>query len=185
MAEQQKFTINVSKKYDADERLAIGLEVIDHILKRTAQGKDKNNKDFPGYSDSYIDSLDFSLAGKSPGKVNLNLSGEMLGSIEVLDIGTDGQITIGIPADDSLNNAKAEGNIKGTYGQKKSTGKKRDFLGITRSDLKDITSQFKINNKEEREKTANRVAELLTATQLASGVIDQLDPGRQGGDNGQ
>lgn len=181
MAEQQKFTVKVSNKYDADERLAIGLEIIDHILKRTEKGLDKNNKSFPSYSTGYKESLDYSLAGKS-GTVNLKLSGEMLGAIEVLEVSKSGEITIGIPADDDFNNAKAEGNIKGTYGQKRSTGKKRDFMGISRDDLTAIKDKYKINNKEEREKTANRVAELLTATQLSSGVIDQLDPGR--GENG-
>lgn len=182
MAEQQKFTVKVSSKYEETERLAIGLEIIDRILERTAEGFDKKGKKFPGYSDKYIDSLDFSLAGKTK-TVNLNLSGEMLGAIEVLDVDKNGEITIGIPADDTFNNGKAEGNIKGTYGQDKPIrGKKRDFMGISRKDLKEITNKYKINNQENRDEARTRALELLTASQIASGLIDQLDPSRE--DNG-
>ena len=180
MAEQQKFTVKVSKKYSADERLAIGLEVIDRILERTGRGQDKNNNPFPGYSESYKKSLDFKLAGKS-GRVNLELSGEMLNSIEVLDIDKDGEITIGIDAADDFNNAKAEGNIKGSYGGSPSASKARDFMGISRKDLKAITSNFPINNKDNRESTASRVAELLAATQIATSLVDSLDPGGESG----
>ena len=176
MAEQQKFTVKVSKKYEDAERIAIGLDVIDHIIKRSKAGKDKNNKNFPGYSEGYTESLDFSIAGKSK-RVNLTLSGEMLNSLEILE-SNEGEIVIGIPEDDSLNNAKAEGNIKGTYGQSSPIrGKKRDFMGISRKDLTDIKKDYPINNKANRENTRSRALELVLAADLAGTLVEDLDLG--------
>ena len=138
---QQKFKVKISKKYNPKERVAIGVEIIDYILERTKKGKDKNNDNFTGYSEGYKDSFKYKLSGKS-GKPNLSLSGEMLNALTVL--GTkSGEVTVGIPKDDGFNNDKAEGNIKGTYGNKKPIkGKQRDFMGITKEDLKDITDLY-------------------------------------------
>lgn len=173
MAEQQKFTVKVSKKYDEATRVAIGLEIIDHILNRTSKGLDKNNKAFAGYSKSYTKSFDFKLAGKSKNKVNLDLSGEMMNAMTLLDT-SDGEITIGIPDDDDFNNAKAEGNIKGTYGGSPKRGKKRDFMGIARSDLNDIKSGFKVNNKKNRDSTANKVFKTLLADKAARDIAENF-----------
>lgn len=176
MAEQQKFTVKVSKNYSDTERVAIGLDIIDHIIKRSKAGKDKNNKNFPGYSEGYTDSFDFKLAGKGK-NVNLTLSGEMLNSIEILET-KKGEITIGIPKDDDFNNAKAEGNIKGTYGQSSPIrGKKRDFMGISRKDLSSIKSDYPINNKENRESTANRALDLVTTAAISAELVEGLDIG--------
>jgi hypothetical protein len=154
MAEQQKFTIKVSKKMSESVKEALGQEVIDFIIDRTVNKRmDKTNTPFKGsYSDSYASSFEFKLAGKSKDKINLSLSSEMLNAIEVLDTSIDGEITIGIPASDTFNNQKAEGNIKGTYGQKKPIkGKARDFMGIKSNDLNSLKSLFPISTKEERE----------------------------------
>lgn len=181
MANQQKFTIKVSKKYEEAERLAIGLDVIDQIVKRTQSGKDKKGKDFKqhkdkgAYSESYRKSLDFKLAGKSNNKVNLTLSGEMLGALEVLET-KEGEIVIGIPENDSFNNAKAEGHITGNYGGKQ-TAYKRDFLGVSRKELSEITGEYPINNNENRRKTRERALELLVATEIAADLVDELAGG--------
>jgi len=168
MAEQQKFTVKVSKKYDKETRIAIGLEIIDSILARTAKGKDKKNKDFAGYSKSYTSSFDFKLAGKGK-KPNLNLSGEMMNSVTLLET-DEGEITIGIPDDDEFNNSKAEGNIKGTYGGAPKRGKKRDFMGIPRGDLNAIKSQFSIKTKKDRESTSNKVFKALLANEASQEI---------------
>lgn len=175
MAEQQKFTVKVSKLYGDAERLAIGHDIIDHIINRSKDGKDKNNQAFPKYTSDYKKSFDFKLAGKSS-KVNLTLSGEMLNALEVLDT-KNGEITIGIPKDDDFNNAKAEGNIKGTYGQKTSTGKKRDFMGISRSDLTEIKNKYPVKTKKDREESQNKALELIGTLNLASEFLEGLDIG--------
>lgn len=156
---QQKTIIKIPSTYKPSERLAIGAEIIDYIIDRTKSGKDKNNKPFPGYSKEYVKSLEFKIAGKSKGNVNLTLSGEMLESMKVLNH-RSGEIIIGFDKDDE-NNGKAEGNIKGTYGSTTpKPGKKRDFLGIDKDDLKDkILSQFPEKDKEARRDRVERFIE--------------------------
>ena len=103
--------------------------VIEHIVDRTQSGKDKRGRDFPGYSPEYIKSLDFEIAGKSRGNVNLTLSGDMLAALDVLQE-KPGLIRIGFEKG-SDENARADGNIRGTYGSDTPSRKKaRDFLGL-------------------------------------------------------
>ena len=141
MAEQQKFTVEIPENLDQETRAAIGVEIVDFIIKRSQGGKDKNNVNFPAYSKSYVDSFDFDLAGKDE-KPNLTLTGEMLNALTVLE-NEQGKITIGIPSSDDFNNAKAEGNIKGTYGRSTpDPAKARDFMGIATKDLDSIVNKF-------------------------------------------
>ena len=168
----QNFTVKLSKKYDENMRKAIGIEIIDHILKRTKKDSlDKKNKAFAPYSKGYKDSFDFKLAGKS-NKVNLTLSGEMLNAIEVLDASIDGEITIGIPENDTFNNDKALGHISGQYGKNK--GVKRDFMGIHKSNLNEIKKKYPVKTKADREKSSNRLLKLLATEEIASELAENI-----------
>lgn len=153
----------------------IAREVIEFIKERTAKGVDKNNKKFKGYSKPYKNSLEFKVAGKTS-KVDLRLSGEMLAELELL---TDraGSITIGYDATDKKLNEKVEGNIKGTYGQKKSTGKARDFLGIKEKDLNNILKKY----KPESEKIKDRFQDLLKSAAAAEKILGQVQTRSEGG----
>jgi hypothetical protein len=163
---QQKVKIKIPKDYNPQEREALSIEIIDQIIERTQSGKDKKGNAFAGYSKGYTDSLDFKLGGKSK-KVNLELSGEMLNSMTLLTH-SSGSITIGYTKDDTFNNGKAEGNIKGTYGQKKPIkGKARDFLGISNSELDEIIEKYPTS----KGKSSN--SDLLQ-TLLASEAIGDL-----------
>ena len=167
---QQKVKIKIPKTYSPDERVALSVEIIDQIIDRTKSGKDKKGKDFPGYSKGYVDSFDFKLAGKSKSKVDLSLSNEMLNSITLLNH-KSGEITIGYEKGDDLNNAKAEGNIKGTYGQKKPIpGKKRDFLGISKTELKEITDKYPTKKGSKN----TELLQTLLATEAASNIADNF-----------
>ncbi len=87
-------------------------------------------------------SLDFKNSGKSK-HVDLQLSGDMLAALSLLSH-KSGEITIGFE-NGTLENDKAEGNILGTYGQKSPIpGKKRDFLGIEPSKLRDFIDEVRI-----------------------------------------
>lgn len=171
MAEQQKFTFKVSKKMPEDVQKALAIEVIDFIIERSKGGKDKNNKDFPSYSKEYAKSFDFKLAGKNKNKVDLTLTGEMLNSLEVVDI-SEGEITIGYNAKDKLNNAKAEGNITGSYGGKPNSKKSRDFLGIHKSDLNKIKEAYPVKTKKDRSESLELAAGLLAADEAGESVAD-------------
>lgn len=121
---------------------------------------DKNGKGFPSYSKSYIKSKDFKIAGKSASRVNLTLSDEMLNAITLLSH-SNGEIKIGFEKGDDRNNDVAEGNIKGTYGKKiPNPDKKRDFLGIRKSELDDILSKYPL---EDKLKLTDAVAKFLAA----------------------
>jgi len=140
---QIKTTIQIPEGFRPADREAIADAVVEFIRDRTTKlNLDKRNRPFPGYSDKYMDSLDFAIGGKSPGKVDLQLSGDMMASLQVLRT-SPRDITIGFPAGDKAINGRAEGNIEGTYGQPRPIkGKKRDFLGITNKDLSNIVKRY-------------------------------------------
>lgn len=139
----QRFRVDAPDDFTPAMREALGREVTEFIRKRSESGKDKNNRSFPKYSKSYKDSLDFKNAGKT-GKVDLTLSGDMLIALDVLSH-TSGSVLIGYE-NGSEENAKADGNVRGTYGNTKPIpGKKRDFMGITSRDLKSLTDKVREN----------------------------------------
>jgi hypothetical protein len=167
----QKLTIQIPKAYSKSERELIGLDIIDKIVSRTQSGIDKNGSRFLGYSKSYIDSLDFKVSGKSRGSVNLTLSGDMLASLKVLNDKKAGSITIGFDKG-SEENARADGNIRGTYGSSRaSASKARDFLGIQSKDLKEILSNFQPGDTDTSE-ISKLIREI--ADQIAGDIADEV-----------
>jgi hypothetical protein len=164
----QKFKLNLSD-FSPIEREAIALEVIDKIIKRTKQGKDKNGEQFKPYSKKYERSFNFKIAGKSS-QVDLTLSGDMLDSIKILQ-NRPSEVVIGYEKG-SQENGKADGNIRGTYGQSKPVGPARDFLGIEKADLQKIISRYEKPKAEERAK--KRILAEKEAARL-SGRVDTED----------
>lgn len=116
-------------------REALGQALIDKIQERTQGGKSRLNKPFRGYSKSYKESDDFKASGKS-GKVNLTLSGDMLG---LMDITEQTQNTITIGWDDEDEAAKAHGHITGDI---KGPKVKRDFFGVSQADIRAVKQEF-------------------------------------------
>lgn len=134
-----KFDIPMPTDVDVD-REAVAYAVIDEIVERTQnRSRNKDGRKFSNYSKAYIKSLDFELAGKSK-KVNLTMTGDMLAALDLLEA-DDKKITIGYEKN-SDENDKAEGNIKGTYGDE---GRKRktprNFLGISNKALARIIAE--------------------------------------------
>ena len=172
MAKDQFFWVDIpdDKNYSQSDLEAIGEAVVDYVRERTQDGKSWRNRSFAGYSESYAKSLDFKIAGKSKGDVNLTLSGDMLGALEVLAV-KRGRIKIGIDAGKFPQEAgKAEGNILGTYGQSKPVGPKRDFLGITKADLNRILDQFTPEDSEANSEADNALRR--TRGSLSTGFDD-------------
>jgi hypothetical protein len=134
----QKIKIDLSGYgLNSDQKDEVADLIIERIVNRTTKGIDKDGEKFPGYSKSYKESLDFKVAGKSAGKVDLQLSGDMLAALDVLNK-TSRSVTIGFEPG-SEENAKADGNIRGTYGKPTPDPKKaRDFLGISETELSNI-----------------------------------------------
>jgi hypothetical protein len=139
-AKWQKFRVSVPSTLSTSERVAVSREVIEFVQTRSENGFDKNDNKFVAYSKEYIKSLDFKVAGKSPGEVNLTLSGEMLIALDLLSH-KRGSLLIGYE-NGSDENARADGNVRGTYG--KSSGNKRkarDFMGIDQDTIDKIVNK--------------------------------------------
>lgn len=113
-----------------------GIRLVDRIVNRTRdENLDKNNKPFPAYSSSYKKSLVFSIYGKS-NDVDLTLTGAMLASLDYEY--TKQLIIIGVSPDEE---GKAEGHIDGSYGGKPNSKRRRDFLGVKESEVKNLMEQ--------------------------------------------
>lgn len=171
-AKHQKFTLNL-EGYSPSEREAIVGDVIRTIQKRTKQGLDKDGKPFPKYTKAYTKSQDFKIAGKTS-KVDLVLSGDMLDSIELLKNAP--KTVVGFERG-STENGKADGNIRGTYGQDSPIdgGKyARDFLGLTKAELKSILSKYPKGSQESRER-AGRENQKSSSARRQVGRVETND----------
>lgn len=169
-AKWQRFSIEIPEEYGPSERELIADEVIHFIQERTKKGLNKNNKQMPGYTKDYIDSVEFKAAGKSAGKVDLTLTGDMLGALSLLSH-KKGKIMIGFE-NGTFENAKADGNIRGTYGGSKPTRKKRDFLGITQADLALILDKYEPDSQVTKQES--------DIAQLAAAGADSMTGGENG-----
>lgn len=145
---QQKVTIEIPDEFGPEERSAIGKDIVEFIRQRSEDGvgvketaNGWRNVPFPAYSKTYKESLGFKIAGKS-NKVNLTLSGDMLIALDVLNH-RPGEVTIGYRKSDREENARAEGNILGSYGGSPNPKKARNFLGISKADLQEIIDQYR------------------------------------------
>ncbi len=122
------------------------------MIQRTESGKSRFGKAFRAaknpakgsrYSESYVDSLDFKASGKSKNPINMKLSGDMLGLMEIIDE-TNNTITVGW--NDSGERSKAHGHVTG--GGNLPT---RDFFGITTGDIAEVKSRFSSELKDIKE----------------------------------
>lgn len=128
-------TIAIPSSFDASARQAVGRAVVDFIVRRTKRGVDIQGSKFRGndgdgkYSDSYRASGEFEAAGKSPRRINMTLTGDMLDSLEVIST-RPGFITIGYP--DGPESQKSIWMREKGY----------NFLGIKNEDLQKILAEF-------------------------------------------
>lgn len=168
-AKLQEVTIKIPKAYKKSERESIAQEVIDFIVDRTLNQKldRRGNKFTPGYSKEYANSPEGKAGGKKKGATpNLWLSGDMLTDLD-LKRSSPGEITIGYKSG-TESNAKADGNIRGTYGkQRGSKSKSRDYLGIQKTDLTDILQEYPLEQTKKFEKTQELREEGLRGADLA------------------
>ena len=152
----QTVTINIPLEFDRQTRELIGEDIVDFIRQRTERGLDKNNRRFTGYSDSYANSTEFIAAGKSKSRVDLELSGDMMSDLAVLDATTAGFIVIGYRTGESNNKAAWQrNNLNPNF-------PRRDFLGITSKDLSNIIARYSplLNQQVQEERNRrDRIAE--------------------------
>lgn len=139
-AKWRRIRIDVPDWLSPSDREQLADDIIETIRRRTDSGRDKDGNKFPGYSKSYVKSLDFKIAGKSKGDVNLQLSGDMMASLELLSH-RRGSIMIGFE-NGTPENDRADGNITGSYGGSPNPRKARDFLGIESDELESLLSFY-------------------------------------------
>jgi hypothetical protein len=144
---KEMFGVDVSDSPEV--KRAIAQAIIDVILERTENGLAKGGKRSlkAPYSDEYAASLPFKANGKSKGKVNMTLNGDMLGLLDMIDE-TPNTITIGWV--DEKENLKAYNHNVGD------TVPKRDFFGLTKGEIKEITQRFKSEVQEYKEEKKSK-----------------------------
>lgn len=137
-----------------DLKEAIAQDIIDFIIDRTQSGKDVEGRSFKGYSKEYAESLEFQAFGKSKSEVNLTLSGQMLGTMDLIDTSGD-SIIIGW--------TDAEESAKAFNHQTGDTVPARPFFGISERDLEnEILPKYRSElEKSETEIISERARELL------------------------
>lgn len=146
-------------------RLAIAQKVIDHIIERTQSGADLNGKTFKPYSSEYKESAEYKIL-KSGGKVNMTLTGNMLGDIDVL---SDGPNTIHYGFEDPEEIAKAYRHNTGDAGMPK-----REFFGVTEGEARDlIMSEFGSEIRDLKGQGSRRTIGQLIADGVLLNLLDE------------
>ena len=148
----ETYTAPVNPSFGIDQRRAIARAIIDHIQERSTKGKGIGGRAFSGpdgdnkYAKSYKDSREFETAGKSGSVVNLTLTGDMLASIEVLDVSTVAQVTVGFEEGEEDDKARFM-RLKGYR-----------FLGLSSEELATITSRFENSAQAQADNLSESIA---------------------------
>jgi len=151
-ARWQRIAVDLPKKYNPRERKAIAASIIDHMTERTLKGKDKNNEKFAPYNPKYAKKKGVSVTG-----VDLVKSFAMLPSMHLISE-RSGKLLIGFEKGGEQN-AKADGNQRGTYGRPSPIpGKAREFLGIKNKEVAKIITSLRSEQKEKARKEAPKEA---------------------------
>ena len=133
---KETFGVDVSNKPALKQ--ALGQAIIDKMVERSQiKSRSFDGTRFPKYEESYKKSLAFKAFGKT-NKVNLTLTGDMLGLIDIVGE-SDNTLTFGWDDLDDAN--KAAGHINGIDSKR---GKKvRDFFAINKREVEEIKRDFK------------------------------------------
>lgn len=133
-----KTKVKIPDHLKPDERNKLSDDIINFIQERTAAGYDKNDNKFVPYTKEYA-----AKKHTSRSNVDLVLSGDMMLGLKLLQ-SKKGELTIGFDRSSNLN-GRAEGNIKGTYGNSVPVTKPRDFLGIDSAMVEILADQINDN----------------------------------------
>jgi hypothetical protein len=171
---KMRLTLNLDEMFGVDLtgyqelKQRIAQRVVEIILDRTEKGVDVNGSRFAPYSKEYKKSLAFK-AFKKGNKVNLELTGQMLGTMEVLDT-TGSQIEIGW--EDPVENAKAFNHNTGD------TLPKRRFFDLSEKEIKSIKEEFQPDVETEFSPTVQSIKILQS---LAQPKLPSFDFGEDNG----
>jgi hypothetical protein len=127
------FVVFIDPNYDTSTRRQIGEAIVSYVVDRTQSGKGIDGESFGKYADTYKSTDEFKIAKSGESKVNLTLTGEMLSTLRVLDIGTPGRIEIGYN--------DGEESDKSVWMKEKGY----DFMGVSDRELESILADFEPN----------------------------------------
>ena len=146
---------------------ALAQAILDKILDNSKSGVDRRGVPFKKYSKAYKKSDDYKAYGKTS-KVNLTLTGDMLGLLNVTEK-KGNTVTLGWEEPDE--GLKAHGHITGG-------GKlpKRDFFGINSKALKDVKDEFDTEIKEIIKAKESKDLDAFGAAALA--LIKRVEDGQ-------
>lgn len=117
--------------------------------------------------------MDFRIAGKSKNKVDLTLSGDMLGVMELIK-DVRGRLIIGINENKYPREAgKAEGNNEGTYGHSSPIMPGRKFLGISKGALKEILDKYPLDDLEKMERRSAKMEKVREMREQAEEDVEE------------
>jgi hypothetical protein len=152
MSERQNTAVFfVDPGYDFADRLEIGKEIVTYLQDRTRDGQGVGGRSLGTYSANYQRTADFEAAGKDS-QVNLTLTGDMLSSIQVIDVSIPGRIEVGF--EEGFENDKSVWVEEKGY----------NFLDMTQAELDDILSGFATPT--EAQNVAEGLAEGIAASVL-------------------
>jgi len=124
-------------KIDGDTKDIIAVAAIDLVVSKSKDGKDAMNRKFVKYTAAYA-----KKKGVPRSQVDLTFEDKMLNAIKLIkERGQQNRLKIGFRKN-SKENAKAEGNILGTYGHDTPVQKPRHFLGLTKKEIIAIVKAF-------------------------------------------
>lgn len=138
----QRVRIDIPSGLTPQEREVLADEIITHITERSQAGtgfRQATGREFsfPEYTKAYA-----KRKGVSRGAVDLTLDADMLAAIELLSH-SQGSLLIGFERG-TEENAKADGNTRGTYGKSRPIpGKARPFLGLKKGVLNELVKKVK------------------------------------------
>lgn len=161
-----KTKVAISPSLKPKDRIAISEAVIEYIKNRTLDGIDKNLEKFPNYTKNYAQ-----FKGVSVSDVDLVFSGDMLSELKLLSH-KSGELTIGFEKG-SRSNGKAEGNIKGTYGQPSPVSAPRDFLGISSEEIDALMDNLEVETESLRGLSDSEVDNI--ARDAAREILGDID----------
>jgi hypothetical protein len=172
-------TINLSKEAGIDLSddpvlvNEIGQEIIDFMVDRAKDGRGLGGVKLKSpYSKAYSESLEFKAHDKNKNEVNMTLTGDMLGSIDLIENDPD-KLKIAIAEDDEV--PKAYNHNVGD------TVPKRPFFGVDKSELENILANYESEFKalkDDKEETKRRVREGVAQRSLiniARGLVFDED----------
>lgn len=136
-AKWQRVRLEIPRNIGPRAREAIGIELRNRMQERAEAGVGVNaagtrSKRFPGYTEEYAKK-------KGQTNVDLLLEGDMLAGMNLISH-RPGSVLIGFQ-NGTEENAKAEGNILGSYGRSPNPKKARNFLGLPAAEIRRIIKE--------------------------------------------